>query len=127
MRVNNTIRVGLRLKEGDEFFRSADSKIAVHYEGLEEWFDLPLGTRQITLVVSEGIADDADYSEESVRVYYYPSARKKYRFVTYDTFGLNENGMFESLYVMDNVMGHITERMGLPPQGVLNTSVEYEE
>jgi len=118
--MKNKTKIRIDLKDGGVFFRAAGTRVAICCEGLDEWFDVPHDVHKITLVVSQKIGCD----EESVNVYYYPSVHGHAD--TYDTYGLTKDGLLGKLGVLDATIRHIITQMGLPPQGVLNASIEYE-
>ena len=113
------MKIDLKRHAGDWFFRDDDRVVSICYEKLVDWFDLPEDVKNITLDVS----GDFDLGEESVIVYYYPSAHEGF---LYDTYGLTKEGMLESLNVLCPTVAYIVQQMALPPQGVLFVTLEYE-
>jgi len=105
----------IEINKCTDFFRSTDDKLVICSEGLKEWFDFPVGTEKVTLVLSGQFTR----GEDSINIYYYPSVRRVYRQDTYDTYGLTQNGVFEDLCVLDRVMRHVVKQMDLPHE-ILN-------
>ena len=112
-----TIRRELVRQEGRRFFKDAD--IAVCARGLQEWFDIPSHVGNITLEVSE----HSDFEDTALYVFYYPSVHDR----LLDCYGLTRKGHFEALIMSACTIKYLVQEMDLPPQGVLNISVEYEE